>query len=173
MMITLQIAQQTIQVIPQRGIYTMLHLSLSRRFRKNDHNLYHHCLAHSVFLDTMFASAVFRRGNKCAQVYATDFGWARTQWHPEVKHETLSLLFTWDIVPPACIWDNAKEIIQGKFHGSSKMLQLSWNNWSQILSGQILQKKRLKSLRKGLVISYCGQEHKTLMGWLLRVGSLC
>ena len=31
-------------------------------------------------------------------------------------HEILSLLFTWDDDPPAFIWVNAEEIIQGKFY---------------------------------------------------------
>ena len=35
-------------------------------------------------------------------------------------HEMLSLLLAWDDVPPACICDNAKEIIQGKFHQKLK-----------------------------------------------------
>ena len=34
-------------------------------------------MAHPVLSNMMFASTVFRKGNKCAQVYATDFGWAR------------------------------------------------------------------------------------------------
>ena len=42
----------------------------------NDRNLCYHHLAHPVFSDMMFVSAVSRKGNRCAQVYATDFGWA-------------------------------------------------------------------------------------------------
>ena len=75
--ITPEKAQKTIQATTQRGIRTMLHPSLSRRFRMNDQNLCYHCLAHPVFSDMMFASTVSRRGNRCAQVYATDFEWAR------------------------------------------------------------------------------------------------
>ena len=48
-----------------------------------------------------------------AQVYVTDFGWARA--FPiafrSKAHETFSLLFPSDGVPPACICDNAKEMI--------------------------------------------------------------
>ena len=31
-------------------------------------------------------------------------------------HETLQLLFARDGVLPACIWDNAKEMVQGRFY---------------------------------------------------------
>ena len=48
-----------------------------------------------------------------AQVYPTDFGWGRV--HPmkcrNEAHETLSLLLT---------WDNAKEMIHGKFYQKCK-----------------------------------------------------
>ena len=78
--------------------------------------------AHPVFSDTMFASAVSRRGNGCAQVYATDFGWARAfpMASRSETHETLSLLFARDGVLPACICDNAKDVIQGNFHQKLK-----------------------------------------------------
>ena len=64
----------------------------------NDRNLCYNCLTHPVFSDTMFASTVSRRGNRCEQVYATDFGWARA--FPMASryeaHETMSLLFPRD-----------------------------------------------------------------------------
>ena len=55
----------------------MLHPLLSRQCRMNDRKLHNHHLAHSVSLDTMFASEVSRKGNRCAQAYVTDFRWAR------------------------------------------------------------------------------------------------
>ena len=42
-------------------------------------------------------------------------GLGSSLWHPEVKDKTLLLLFVRDGVPPKCICDNAKEMIQGKF----------------------------------------------------------
>ena len=106
-------AQKTIQATMQRGMRTMLYPSLLRQFRRNDRNLHYHCLAHPVFSDTMFASTMSRRGNRCVQVYTTDFGWARAfpMASRSEAHKTLVLL----LVPPACICDNAKEIVQGKF----------------------------------------------------------
>ena len=38
----------------------------------NDKNVHYPFLAHPLFSDAMFASTVFRRGEKCAQVYTTD-----------------------------------------------------------------------------------------------------
>ena len=74
-------------------------------------------LAHHVFSYMMFASTISRRGNRCAKVYAADFGWASifpVASRIEV-HETLLLLIVRDGVPPTCICDNAKEWVQGKF----------------------------------------------------------
>ena len=79
-------------------------------------------MAHTVFSDTMFASTVLRRGNRGAQVYATDFGWARafSKASRSEAHETLSLQFARDAVLPASICDNAKEMVQGKFYQKLK-----------------------------------------------------
>ena len=88
----------------------------------NDRNHYHH-LAYPVFSDTMFTSSMFRRGNKCTQVYAADFGLARASFPMVIKskvHETLLLLFARDGVPQACICDNAKGMIQCKFYQKLK-----------------------------------------------------
>ena len=70
----------------------------------------------------MFACTVFRRGNRCAQVHATDFAWDRAfpMASRSEAHETLFLLFAMDGVPLACIGNNSKEMIQGKFHQKLK-----------------------------------------------------
>ena len=67
-------AQKTIQATMPRGIRTMLHTLMLRPFRINDRNCCYCCLAHPVFLDMMFANTLSRKSNRCAQVYATDFG---------------------------------------------------------------------------------------------------
>ena len=117
----------------------------------NDRNLHDHYLAHPVFSDTMFASTVSRRGNRCAQVYATDFGWARAfpMASRSEAHETLSLLFARDGVLPACFCNNAKEMVQGKFNQQLKdaachLKQLeSYTPWSNAAEREI------KELKKG------------------------
>ena len=59
---------------------------------------------------------------ECAQVYATDFGWARAfpMTSRSEAHETLSLLFARDGVLPDCVCDNTKDMIQGKLYQKLK-----------------------------------------------------
>ena len=59
-----------------------------------------------------------RRGIRCGQIHATDFGWARA--FPVASrseaYETLLLMITQDCILPAYICSNAKEMLQGKFY---------------------------------------------------------
>ncbi len=52
-----------------------------------------------------------------AQAYATSFGWARA--HPMKRkgdaHETLSLVFQHDGVPPTMVTNDSKEQTKGEF----------------------------------------------------------
>ena len=116
--ITPEKAHKTIQATMQREIQTMLQPSLPRQFRINYRNLCYHSLAHPVFSDAMFPSTVSRKGNRFTQLYTADFGWARAfpMASRSEANETLPLLFARDGVPQACICDNAKEIVQGKFY---------------------------------------------------------
>jgi len=72
---------------------------------------------HPCFTDTLISGTTSRCGHKYAQVYSTSFGWSRV--HPIKQkgdaHETLSLLFHWDGVPPAMIMDESKEQTLGDF----------------------------------------------------------
>ena len=85
-------------------------------------NLHYHHLAHPIFSDTMYASTVSRRSNRCAQEYATDLGWVRAfpMALRSEAHDTLLMLVAWDGVLPACICISAKEMIQGKFYQKLK-----------------------------------------------------
>ena len=73
----------------------MLQSLLLRQLKTNVRHFCYHHLAHSVLLDMMFASAVSRRSNRCAQVYATNVGWARAfqMISRSEAHETLLLMF--------------------------------------------------------------------------------
>ena len=54
----------------------------------------------------------------------TDFGWARAfpMTSRSEAHETLSLLFVRDGVPLTWVCDNARELVQGKFHQKLKVV---------------------------------------------------
>ena len=94
----------------------------------NDKNLHYCHLAHPVFSDMMFASTVFGRGNRCAQVYATDFGWARafSMTSRSETHDTLLLLF---------VRDGVCQLVY------TTMPKRWYKVTSTILPGQMLQKE--------------------------------
>ena len=129
----------------------MLHPLLSRQFRTNDGNLHYHCIEHPLFSDVMFATTMSRRGNRFTQVYAMDFGWNRAfqMASRSEAYKTLFLLFAWESVLPACIQNNAKDMIHGKFYQKFKdaachLKQLEphtpWSNNAE---------RGLKELKKG------------------------
>ncbi len=116
-MITPDHAKKTVQWTTQQGVRTCLNPTLTRRFLTNDRMLCYKRLPHTTFTDTMFAGVPSRSGNKCAQVSATSFGWARA--HPMNRkgaaHETLSQLFHRDGVSPTMVLDGLKEQTKGDF----------------------------------------------------------
>ncbi len=111
----------TVQLTMQQGICTCLNPTLAQRFSTNDKMLCYKQLPHTTFTDTLFADTPSRSANKCAQAYSTSFGWARA--HPMNRkgkaHETLSLLFHRDGVPPTMYLvvqkSNSKETLRGNF----------------------------------------------------------
>jgi len=116
-MVSPERAKWTFQLTTQRGVRTCLNPTLARRFPTNDWMLRYKRLPHTTFTDTMFAGTPSHSENKCAQVYSTSFGWARA--HPMTRkgeaHETLSLLFHHDGVPPTMVLDGSKEQCHGNF----------------------------------------------------------
>ena len=99
----------------------------------------------------IFASTVPRKGNRCAQVYATDFGWARAfpMASRSEAHETLSLLFVRDGVPLTCICDNAKELVQGKFHQKLKEAACHLKQLEPYTPRSNTAEREIKELKKG------------------------
>ncbi len=79
---------------------------------------------HTMFSDMLFAGSVSRQGNKMAQAFATSFGWAHA--HPmkrkEDAHETLSLVFQRDGVPPTMVTDDFKEQTKESSDANSRRL---------------------------------------------------
>jgi hypothetical protein len=104
-------AQRTLTRTTQHGVRKCLDPSLSRRLPTNDRMLRYKRMPHPCFTDTHVAGTPSKQGNKYAQAYCTSFGW--TCAHPMTRkgeaHETLSLLFHRDGVPPVMIMDGSKE----------------------------------------------------------------
>ncbi len=116
-MISPERAKPIIVMTMQRGVRTCLNPTLSLRFLTNDHMLWYKRVLHTMFSDTLFAGSVLQQGNKMAQAYAMSFGWARA--HPMKRkgdaHETLSLVFQCNGVPPTMVTDDSKEQTKGEF----------------------------------------------------------
>ena len=134
----------------QRGVRTCLNPTLSRCFPTNDRMLRYKRLPHTIFTDTMFASTASRQGNKMAQIYATSFGWSRA--HPMKRkgeaHETLSLMFHRDGVPPTMVTDGSKEQTLGEFRRKLREADCHlrvtepYSPWQQAAEGYIRELKR-------------------------------
>ena len=55
-------ALKMIHCTTEHGVFTVLHLSLSRQFRTNDHQLWSRIPTHNMYSDTLLAPTVSRRG---------------------------------------------------------------------------------------------------------------
>ena len=100
--IGLETATRTVEATTQRGLRTVLHNTLSRRFRTNDRQLRYRRLTNEVFTDTLESPVPsWFRQNRYAQVFATRFGWSRV-FPMRCKadaHDGLSLQAQCDGVP--------------------------------------------------------------------------
>ena len=68
-------------------------------------------------------------------------------------HETLWLLFVRDGVPPTCMCENAKEMIQGKFHQKLKETECLLNQLEPYIFWSNAAEREMKELKKEAVIS--------------------
>ena len=75
--IGLETAARTLHSTTQRGVRTVLHPSLSRRFRTNDRQLRTRRLREDIYTDTLISKTKSQCGNKYAQIFGTVNGWAR------------------------------------------------------------------------------------------------
>ena len=147
---SLEAAKRTIERTTQRGLRTVLHPSLSRRFRTNDRQLRYRRLAHPVYADTLIAGSKSRRQNKYAEIFVTTFGWTRAfpMRQKSEAHETLSLLFKRDGVPPAIIVDGSKEQTLGEFRRKAREADCHvkqtepYSPWQNAAEGGIRELKR-------------------------------
>ena len=143
-------AQRTLTKTTQRGVRKCLDPTLSRRFPTNDRMLRYKRLPHSCFTDTLIAGTPSKQGNKYAQAYCTSFGWTRV--HPMKRkgdaHETLSLLFHRDGVPPVMIMDGSKEQTLGDFRRKLRQADCHqrqtepYSPWMNAAEGCIRELKR-------------------------------
>lgn len=148
--IGLEAAKRTIQATTQRGMRTVLHPSLSRRFRTNDRQLRYRRLPVELFTDTLISTVLSKRKNKCAQIFAHRNGWARAfpMANKSDAHEALSLLFARDGVPAALIMDGSKEQILGEFRKKAREAGCHvkqtepYSPWSNAAEGCIRELKR-------------------------------
>ena len=148
--ISMENARRTVRKTTQRGIRTVLHPSLSRRFPTSDRALRYRRLPHPVFADTLISGQVSAGGNKYAQVFATSFGWCRVypMKRKEEAHEGLSLLLKRDGVPPSCIMDGSKEQVGGAFKkklsqaGCRLMQTEPYSPWQNAAESAIRELKR-------------------------------
>jgi hypothetical protein len=101
-------ATRTVDRTMQQGVCTLLNLTVSCCFLTNNCMLRYPRMPHPVFGNTMFSGTESKNGNKCCQVFATNFGWARA--HPLKQkgetHEALLLMFKQDGIPPEMILDS-------------------------------------------------------------------
>ena len=148
--IGLETAKKTLKVTTQRGIRTVVHPTLSRRFRTNDRQLRYRRLPIDLYTDTMKATVKSQQGNKVAQVFCSRNGWTRA--FPLEKeahaHEALSLLFQRDGAPNTMIMDGARAQIMGNFKKKLKEAHVHIRQiephspWSNAAEGAIRELKR-------------------------------
>jgi hypothetical protein len=69
--------ERTINGTTQLRVRTVAHPSIECRWTTGDRHLRYRRLDHIVYHDTMHSKIASSRGNKCCEIYVTDFGWSR------------------------------------------------------------------------------------------------
>ena len=121
----------------------------------NDRMMIYKQLPHPIFVDKMEAGVVSTCQNRYSQAYCTQYGWSRVD-HMRLKkyaHETLSLIFKRDGVPPKIFVDNYKEQTLGKFAKKCREADCHlvttepYSPWMQVAEGCIKQTKLISSIK--------------------------
>ena len=102
---------RTLEATTQSGVRSVQNTTMTHRYRTNDRQLRYRRLSHDIFTYTLEASVCsWFRQNRYAQVFATAFGWCRVypMKNKRDAHHGLSLLASWDGVPPHLIMDGSK-----------------------------------------------------------------
>ena len=127
------------------------HPNVERRWPTGDRPLRYRKLDHAVYHDNLKANVPSLRGNKCSEIYATDFGWSRN--FPLKKesdvHESLDLFLSRYGIPEALISDGANAYTGGNFKAKAKeagifcKLTDPYSPWQNRAEGEIREVKRL------------------------------
>ena len=148
--IGLHAAKETLKVTTHRGVQTMVHLSLSRRFWTNDRQIRYRCFGIDCFTNTFIAKTESRQKNRYAQVFCTTQGWTRA-FLMKLKseaHHALSLLYSREGAPDIMVMDNAREQFKGDFRKKNHAVitnvkqtepHLQWTNTAE---GDICELKK-------------------------------
>ena len=115
--IGLQVAERTLKATTQKAVKTVAYPNVERQWPTGDRPLRYKKLNHQVFHDTLHARTPSLRGNKCAEIYATDFGWSRVFPMKKVSevHETPDMFLSRYGIPEALVSDGAKAYLGGNF----------------------------------------------------------
>ncbi len=144
-------AKRTVQRTTQHGVRNIANLTLAQRFCTNDCMLCYHPLHHTMFTDAMFASTLSQHGNKCAQIFSSDFGGLHA-YHMKMKvelHEALSLRFQRKGVPPLMVMDSSKEQTLGKFRQKLQDSSCAREITELFSPWQNAATRKIKELKKG------------------------
>jgi hypothetical protein len=139
----------------QQGVRTCPNHTLSHCFPTKDCMLRYPQMSHPVFGDMMLAGTESKNDNKCCQVFATNFGWARA--HPLKQkgeaNEALLLIFKHDGVPPKMILDDSNEQVNGVYRCKLKEVNCHmrvtepYSPWQLAAEGCIHELKRRVSCK--------------------------
>ncbi len=162
-------AKKTVQLTTQWDVRTCLNPTLAWRFPTNDRMLRYKRLPHTTFTDTLIAGTPSRSGNKCAQAHSTSFVWtkAHCMTRKGEAHETLSLSFHRDGVPPTMVFDGSKEQCKGDFKRKLCMAYCHarqtepYSLWQQAVEGWIhelkqgVSRKMIKTSSPRVIWDHC------------------
>ena len=112
-------ARSTLLATTQRLVRSLLEPSLNKRFNTNDKMLRYHRISCDIFMDTFFAAKELgpsTRGNTCAQLFVSDFGFIKAKLMKLKSEVPLALksFFKNTGVPNKIICDGAPEQVKGE-----------------------------------------------------------
>jgi len=149
--ISKHIAENTIKATTHKAVHTVAYPSVERRWPTGDRPLRYKRLNHAVFHDNLKANITSSRGNNCAEIYATDFGWSRI--FPMKKesdvHESLDMFLSRYGIPESLVSDGAKAYTGGEYKKKAKEAGVfckvtdPYSPWQNRAESEIREVKRL------------------------------